>query len=175
MRAHTKMILGTLMILALVGLYPHASQAADVESIQIVDFGIYKTAFERWEAAPATGKGKIEIVSDRKLVAFTDKISATPGTEIGVRYVVNGKDVGKPVDVLVKVIQAGGGAPATDQWLRVRPVGSASFEGWKLDSASARTITIQLYHEGRKMAEKSFTLEGPQQAKHRATGLGFNG
>ena len=145
MRAHTKMILGTLIILAPVGFYPHISQAADVESIQIVDFGIYKTAFERWEAAP--------------------------GTEIGVRYVVNGRDQGKPVDVLVKVIQAGGGAPATEQWLRVRPIGSASFEGWKLDSASARTITIQLYHEGRKMAEKSFTLEGTHQAK----GLGFNG
>jgi hypothetical protein len=171
MKAHTKMILGTLMILALVGLYPHASQAADVESIQIVDFGIYKTAFERWEAAPGTGKGKIEIVSDRKLLCLTDRISAAPGTEIGVRYVVNGKNQGKPVDVLVKVIQTGGGAPASDQWLRVRPVGSASFEGWKLDSGSARTITIQLYHEGRKMAEKSFTLQGTHQVK----GLGFNG
>jgi hypothetical protein len=167
MRAHTKMILGTLMILALVGFYPHTCQAADVDSIQIVDFGIYKTAFERWEAAPATGKGKIEIVSDRKLLCLTDKISATPGTEIGVRYVVNGKQEGKPVDVLVKVIHSGG----TDQWLTVRPVGSASFEGWKLDSGSARTITIQLYHEGRKMAEKSFSLQGTQQAK----GLGFNG
>ena len=167
MRAHTKMILGTLMTLALVGLYPHTSQAADVQSIQIVDFGIYKTAFERWEAAPGTGKGKIEIVSERKLLCLTDKISATPGTEVGVRYVVNGKQEGKPVDVLVKVIHSGG----TEQWLRVRSVGSASFEGWKLDSASARTITIQLYHEGRKMAEKSFTLQGTHQAK----GLGFNG
>ena len=171
MRAHTKMILGTLMILALVGLYSHTSQAADVESIQIVDFGIYKTAFERWEAAPATGKGKIEIISDHTLLRFTDKISAAPGTEIGMRYVVNGKAEGKSVDVLVKVIQTGSGAPATNQWLRVRPVGSASFEGWKLDSGSARTITIQLYHEGRKMAEKSFTLQGTQQAK----GFGFNG
>lgn len=167
MRAHTKMILGTLIILALVGLYPHTSQAADVESIQIVDFGIYKTAFERWEAAPGTGKGKIEIVSDRTLIRLTDRISAAPGTEIGVRYVVNGKDQGKPVDVLVKVIHSGG----TEEWLRVRPVGGASFEGWKLDSGSARTITIQLYHEGGKMAEKSFTLQGTQQAK----GLGFNG
>ena len=167
MRAHTTMILGTLMILALLGLYPHTSQAADVESIQIVDFGIYKTAFERWETAPATGQGKIEIVSDRKLLSLTDKIAAAPGTEIGVRYLVNGKQEGKPVDVLVKVIHSGG----TDQWLRVRTVGSASFEGWKLDSASARTITIQLYHDGRKMAEKSFTLQGIQQAK----GLGFNG
>ncbi|MGE5310802.1 MAG: hypothetical protein ACM3MN_03595 [Nitrospirota bacterium] len=171
MRGHTKMILGTVIILALVGLYPHTSQAADVESIQIVDFGIYKTAFERWEAAPSTGKGKIKIVSDRKLLCLTDRIAAAPGTEIGVRYVVNGKDQGKPVDVLVKVIQAGGGAPATEQWLRVRQVGSASFEGWKLDSGSARTITIQLHHEGRKMAEKSFTLQGTHQAK----GLGFNG
>jgi hypothetical protein len=165
------MILGTLMILALISFYPHTSQAADVDSIQIVDFGIYQTSFERWEAAPGTGKGKIEIVSDRTLIRLTDRISAAPGTEIGVRYVVNGKNQGKPVDVLVKVIQTGGGAPASDQWLRVRPVGSASFEGWKLDSASARTITIQLYHEGRKMAEKSFTLQGTQQAK----GLGFNG
>jgi len=77
--------------------------------------------------------------------------------------------------VLVKVIQSGGGAPATDQWLRVRPVGSASFEGWKLDTSSPRSITIQLYHDGRIMAEKSFTLQGPQQVTHRAKGLGFNG
>jgi hypothetical protein len=168
------MILGTLMILALVGLYPHISQAADVESIQIVDFGIYQTAFERWETAPGTTKGKIEIVSERKLLRRTDTIPATPGTELGVRYVVNGKNEGKPVDVLVKVIQSGG-APATEQWLRVRPVGSASFEGWKLDASSPRTITIQLYHDGRKLAEKSFTLQGPQQVTHQAKGLGFNG
>jgi hypothetical protein len=167
------MILATLMILALLGLYPHICQAADVESIQIVDFGIYQTAFARWEAAPETTKGKIEIVSDRKLLSRTDKIPAAPGTEIGVRYVVNGRDEGKPVDVLVKVIQSGGGAPATEQWLRVRPVGSASFEGWKLDTSSPRTITIQLYHDGRKMAEKSFTLQG--QVTHQAKGPGFNG
>jgi hypothetical protein len=171
MRAHTKMILGTLMILALVGLYPRICQAADVESIQILDFGIYQTAFERWEAAPGTGQGKIEIVSERKLLCLTDKISAAPGTEIGMRYVVNGKIEGKPVDVLVKVIHSGGGAPATDEWLRVRSVGSAFFEGWKLDSASGRTVTIQLYHEGRKLAEKSFTLQGTRQAK----GFGFTG
>jgi hypothetical protein len=171
MRAHTKMILATLTILTLAGLSPHICRAADVESIQIVDFGIYKTAFERLEAAPATGKGTIEIVSGRTLLCLTDRIAAAPGTEIGVRYVVNGKREGKPVDVLVKVIQSGGGVAATDQWLRLRPVGSASFEGWKLDSGSARTITIQLYHEGRKMAEKSFNLQGTQQAK----GLGFTG
>jgi hypothetical protein len=171
MRAHTKMILGTLMILALVGLYPHTSLAADVESIQIVDFGIYKTGFERWEAAPATSKGKIEIVSDRTLVSLTDKIPATPGTEIGVRYLVNGRHEGKQVDVLVKVIHAGG----AEQWLRSRAVGSTAFEGWKLDTASAKNITIQLYHDGRKMAEKSFTLQGPQQAQYRTRGLGFNG
>ena len=170
MRAHTKMILGTLMILALVGLYPHASLAADVQSIQIVDFGIYKTGFERWEAAPATSEGKIEIVSDRTLLCLTDKIPAAPGTEIGLRYLVNGKGEGKQVDVLVKVIHAGG----AEQWLRSRAVGSASFEGWKLDTASGN-ITIQLYCEGRKMAEKSFTLEGPQQAKNRTNGLGSNG
>jgi hypothetical protein len=73
--------------------------------------------------------------------------------------------------VLVKVIHSGGGAPATDEWLRVRPTGSVFFEGWKIDSASGRTITIQLYHEGRKLAEKSFTLQGTRQAQ----GLGFTG
>ena len=175
MRAHTTMILGTLMILALLGLYPHTSLAADVDTIQIVDFGIYQTAFEGWETAPATSKGKIEIISDRTLVARTDTIPSTPGTEIGLRYVVNGKHAGKPVDVLVKVIHSEGGSPTTDQWLRTRPVGSSSFEGWKLDAASPRNITIQLYHDGRKMAEKSFTLQAPQQAKNRMAALGYTG
>lgn len=153
--------LGALMTISLVGLHPHISLAGDVESIQIVNFGLYKTTFEKWEAAPGTSDGKIEIISDRKLIEFTDRIPCTPGTELGVQYVVNGRHQGKPVDLLVKVIHSEKGRILSiDQWLRTRPVGSTSFEGWKFDASSQRApknMTIQLYHDGRKMAEKSFT------------------
>ena len=181
MRAHSKIAttLGALMTISLVGLHPHFSLAADVESIQIVNFGLYKTTFEKWEAAPGTSDGKIELISDRQLIELTDKIPCTPGTELGVQYVVNGRHLGKPVGVLVKVIHSGKGRIlSTDQWLRTRPVGSNSFEGWKFDAPSQRApknMTIQLYHDGRKMAEKSFTLYSPQQEKSRGTIPDFDG
>ena len=150
------------MTISLVGLHPHVSLAGDVESIQIVNFGLYKTTFEKWEAAPGTSDGKIEIISDRKLIAFTDKIPCTPGTELGVQYVVNGQHQGKPVDLLIKVIHSEKGRIlSADQWLRTRPLGSTCFEGWKFGASSQRApqnMTIQLYHDGHKMAEKSFTL-----------------
>jgi hypothetical protein len=49
----------------------------------------------------------------------------------------------------------------SEQWVAARQIGTPSFEGWKFDGESQIVpgkLTIQLFHEGTKLAEKSFTV-----------------
>jgi len=146
-------ILGFTMTLPMVGM------AAEVESIDILDYGLYKTGFNKWQAAPKTTRGKIEIVAARELIEMTDTIPAEAGTEFGIRYVVNGGKQGQKVKLLVKVLHSD--VDSSNQWVIARETGSPSFDGWKFDSDLALApgnLTIQLFHQGTKLAEKSFTI-----------------
>ena len=147
------------VILGFVVALPMVGVAAGVESVDILDYGLYKTGFDRWKAAPATTRGKIGVVEARELLELTETIPATAGTEFGIRYVIHGKKAGKKVRLLVKVLHAE--MHYSNQWTVARQVGTPSFDGWKFDSdlqIAPGNLTIQLFHQGTKLAEKSFTL-----------------
>lgn len=63
-----------------------------VQSIEITEYGIYKTDTESSTAAPGTASGKIEEVSNIKLLEATTTVPAKVGVEFGFRY----KIVGQP-------------------------------------------------------------------------------
>ena len=139
--------------------WPMASMATEVASIKIIDFGLYKTSFAGWQEAPDTQRGKIEIIGQRELVKRTKMIPGSDGTEFGIRYVVNGQEEGGQVDLLVRVSHSE--MQSSDEWVAARQIGTPSFEGWKFDNESQIVpgkLTIQLFHQGTKLAEKSFTV-----------------
>ena len=147
------------IILGFVVSLPKIGVAAEVESVDILDYGLYKTGFDRWKAAPETTRGKIGLVETRELLELTETIPATAGTEFGIRYVLNGKKDGKKVKLLVKVVHSD--LQSSDQWVVTRKIGSPSFDGWKFDSdlqIAPGRLTIQLFHQKTKLAEKSFTI-----------------
>jgi Domain of unknown function (DUF3859) len=161
MKATRKIRLVTvgLIIIGLALLCPFVSQASEVDNIEIIDFGLYKTTFATWQEAPNTQRGEIEVIGSRELIRRTKRIPGKGGTEFGIRYVVNGQEEGSQVDLLVRVLHSA--SQTSEEWTASRQIGSPSFDGWKLDAYSQITpekLTIQLFHHGVKLAEKSFTV-----------------
>jgi hypothetical protein len=159
MKAMVKRSITSLMVVLFALCWPMASMATEVASIKIIDFGLYKTSFAGWQEAPDTQRGKIEIIGQRELVKRTKMIPGSGGTEFGFRYVVNGQEEGGQVDLLVRVSHSE--MQSSDEWVAARQIGTPSFEGWKFDDGTQIVpgkLTIQLFHEGIKLAEKSFTV-----------------
>ena len=159
MKAMIKRLITGLMMISFVLGWPMASMATEVDSIKIIDFGLYKTTCAGWQEAVGTQRGQIQIVGQRELLKRTKMISGTNGTEFGIRYVVNGQEEGGEVDLLVRVSHSE--MQGSEEWVTARQIGTPSFEGWKFDNESQIVpgkLTIQLFHQGTKLAEKSFTV-----------------
>jgi len=162
MKAMVKRLITGLMMISFVLGWPMASMATEVDSIKIIDFGLYKTTFAGWQEAVGTQRGQIQIVGQRELVKRTKMIPGSIGTEFGIRYVVNGQEEGGEVDLLVRVSHSQ--IQSSEEWVSVGQIGTPSFEGWKFDGESQIApgkLTIQLFHQGTKLAEKSFTVYEP--------------
>ena len=161
MKAKSKIKLVTvgMIIIGLALLCPFVSQASEVDSVEIIDFGLYKTTFASWQEAPNTQRGEIQLIGSRELISRTKRIPSKGGTEFGIRYVVNGQEEGGQVDLLVRVVHSD--SQTSEEWTASRQIGSPSFDGWKLGADSEIVpgkLTIQLFHHGTKLAEKSFTV-----------------
>ena len=85
------------------------------------------------------------------------------GTQFGIRYVLNGDEEGKDVDILVKVVHTAEinkrELSHVNKWVTKKKIGGTGFDGWKFESESdlnRGNWTIQVYHEGMMLAEKSF-------------------
>jgi len=153
-----RLTIGLMIILFVIG-WPMISMATQVDSIKVIDFGLYKTTFAGWHAAPNTQRGKIQIIGQRELVKQTKMIPGSGDTEFGIRYVVNGREEGGQVDVLVRVYHSE--KQSTEEWVVARQIGTTSFDGWKFEEDSQIVpgeLTVQLFYEGTKLAEKSFTV-----------------
>jgi hypothetical protein len=70
----------------ILGLSLGAAHAQTVERIDITEYGIYTTDTAATTAAPGTATGKIDQVSNIKLVQSTTTIPARQGIEFGFRY-----------------------------------------------------------------------------------------
>ncbi len=151
-----------IIIVSLTLAWPVVAAAAEANSIDIVDYGLYKTTFDNWKTAPKTARGKIEIVGSKELIELTEHIPGSAGTEFGIRYVVNGRREGKTVNLLVRVSHAD--LKSSQEWTISRTIGTPSFDGWKFDTDSEivpGNLTIELFHKGTKLAEKNFTVYVP--------------
>jgi len=154
-----KLVIVGMIIFGLAVLCPIVSAASEVDSIEIIDYGLYKTTFAQWEQAPNTQRGEIQLIGSRELIRRTKRIPGKTGTEFGIRYVVKGQEEGGQVDLLVRILHSE--KESRDEWEISRQIGTPSFDGWKLGSDSEVVpgkLTIQLFHQGVKLAEKSFIV-----------------
>lgn len=154
-----KLVTAGIIIFALTVLCPFVSAASEVGGVDILDYGMYKTTFAQWRQAPNTQRGEIQLIGSRELIRRTKRIPGKSGTEFGICYMVKGKKEGGLVDLQVRVMHPG--KQTCQEWTATRQIGVPSFDGWKFDSSAhiiPGKLTIQLFHQGVKLAEKSFTV-----------------
>jgi hypothetical protein len=72
------------------------AHAQAIQSIEITEYGVYATEAANSSAAPGTATGKIDQVSNIKLVQSTTTIPARVGVEFGFRYKIIGQPAAAP-------------------------------------------------------------------------------
>ena len=98
MKVMAKRLTITIMIFSFALLWSATSMATEVKGIDIIDYGLYKTAFARWQDAPNTRRGEIEIVSAKELIKRTKIIPANIGDEYDLRFLLTGLGVNEILD-----------------------------------------------------------------------------
>lgn len=131
----------------------------ELTSIDITEYGMYKAEVVKSEASPKA-VGALQTLASATLIQQTEKVPAKPGIRFGFRYTINGFPKGEKVDIKFRVI-----SPAFDQEL-VFPnkiIGDNTYcdYGFGKTSGIPGEWRLQLFHNGKKLAEKTFNVYKP--------------
>lgn len=165
-----KPILLTAVVFSIFSLFSSAeARHVQVNNIEISDYGIYggrKVVKMKQPGAPTGSKNMVKTIF---LVNETTDIPATLGTRFGLRFVVNGSPPNEVVFITKVVILPKEGLKVPNKENRIykyerkmkTKIGLSEFTGYTFDN-EWETIpgkwTIQLWYDGKKMAEKLFTV-----------------
>jgi Domain of unknown function (DUF3859) len=72
------------------------AHAQAIQSIEITEYGVYTTETATSAAAPGTASGKLDQVTNIKLLQSTTSVPAHVGIEFGFRYKINGQPAAAP-------------------------------------------------------------------------------
>jgi hypothetical protein len=145
------------------------AQAPQIGRIDITAYGIYTANTQSQEAAPNTAAGTVSILSDIQHAATTQTVPAQQGVRFGFNYVVVGAPAGAIVPLhMVTVFPPPGLAnPATQQtksqseYDTSAAIGTPSYKGYQLTDlweVVPGVWTMQVWSQGRKLAEQKFTV-----------------
>lgn len=150
---------------------PPRSYGAEVSGITINDYGIFELTLTSARPAPQTSQGVAKDVKKAVLKKQTDRIPAVKGSEFGVLFSITGSPPQALVTITTRLLTPGLQAPSAqgvryvEEWENQHPIGTKNeYKGfgfehdWELVPG---VWTIQLFHRGRKLAEKSFTVYKP--------------
>lgn len=150
---------------------PFVVAAADIDGAEILRFGIYKADFISKEEAPGAAAGTKNIVQKVVLAEQTANIPARIGMRFGFEYVIKGSPVGDKIDLTYKYLHPGMTNPKTNQLFtsqeivsKNREIGKAASITYTLDyewEAVVGEWTLQVFYEGKKLAEKTFHIYKP--------------
>jgi len=145
------------------------AQEPKVTSVGVTEFGIYTAELVKAEKAPGTVAGTTNIVTHMRLVARTRTIPAKTHTAFGFRFNLVGTPDGAIAPLhAVTIFPSAMTDPAThvsktqsesDIGLTIGAVG---YHGYEMDDeweVLPGVWTFQIWSQGRKLAEQSFTVQ----------------
>ena len=159
-------------ILLLVAASSVSAQAPRIERIDIVDYGIYDSAFSKKIEDPSSAGGRRSTVVRIMIKERTSTIPARNGLQFGFRFMV----VGEPKNAAVKLKSItrfppqGIRNPNTrntsyqDEYTTSVKVGSADFRGYSFDNdweIVPGVWTFEFWDGDRKLVEQKFTVVKP--------------
>jgi hypothetical protein len=160
-----------LLSLMLLGI-PPAAGAAEVERADIIDKGIYEIVAGEATADPKAPTGTVTAVESEKLVQATDTVAGKVGVEFGFRYTIAGEPSGEPVKLDIVITypapglkNPGESAPTLEtRYSRDKTIGETLYCGYGFENdweVVPGKWTFAIWHDGRKLAEESFTVTAP--------------
>jgi len=164
------LILSLLAAASLAGCDRTTSQEPRLDSIEIVDFGLYETEIMDKYEHPGLPSGEYNTNGETKLLEQTDRIPARLGVHFGLRLRAVGNIDGAEMDVVCSDTYPGLPDPG-----RTTPMTEGEFsQVFRLNEISPSLFTFEhewemvpgewtfsFWHRGKQMAEKTFTVYQP--------------
>jgi hypothetical protein len=153
------------------GALPAQGQGPAVKA-EILSYGLFESKVAETQDRPETAAGKRDVVADFKLLKQTDIIVAKIGVEFGIEFRVSGVPATQK-DVMVAVVTRfpppgltnSKGERFAEEKTNVRVVpGRREYEGYTFEEKwelAAGEWVFEVYFEGRKLAERRFTVVLP--------------
>jgi Domain of unknown function (DUF3859) len=145
------------------------ARAQHIDRVEIIEWGIFQHDDDAVVAQPHSAVGTMTLVKNVRLLQTTTTIPALVGMKFGVRYRV----VGSPQGVNVRLRQvtrfpsqgltnpARGKTFSESEHYSNAVIGSTTYRGYDLDhdwEVEPGPWTMEIWHEGRKLAEKTFIV-----------------
>ena len=152
---------------------PVHAQTARVDRVDVVDYGIYQTEMTKQTSTPGVVAGTVRTLTNIKNSEVTRTIPAQPGVRFGFRYNVIGAPNGAQVSMTVvhRFPKQGLRRPGTaetvyrEEYVAAKTIGHEGYTDYGFDhdwELVPGAWTIELWYQGRKLAEQSFTVVKPQ-------------
>jgi hypothetical protein len=160
------------LLLTILGLtiYPFVVDAARVQEIDIIEYGIFEATTESKKSGYSLN-APTNILGNLKCIRKTSFIPAILGTRFGLRFLVKGTPKREKIEVLFKVQYPGLKHPGTGQTIhndeayRQIEMGESNYVGHTFDREWTMVPgkwSFQIFYRGRKLAEKNFTVYEPE-------------
>lgn len=148
-----------------------SAQTPQVTRVDVTEYGIYTADLVKAEPAPGSPAGTEKIVTHMRLATQTRTVPAAKGTSFGYRFVVAGSPAGVIAPLhMVTTFPASMTNPATHQSSTRSEsdigvsIGAIGYAGYSMDDdweVLPGVWTFQIWSQGRKLAEQSFTVQKP--------------
>ncbi len=148
------------------------AQTPRIDRIDVVEYGIYRTETTKRTETPGTAGGYVRTLTNIRNSEVTSTIPARPGVRFGFRYNVVGAPDGTqvPVTIVDKFPKQGLRKPGSaesfyrEEYVAQKTIGRESYTDYGFDhdwELVPGTWTIELWYQGRKLTEQSFTVIKP--------------
>ncbi|MBV1705144.1 MAG: DUF3859 domain-containing protein [Hyphomicrobiales bacterium] len=149
---------------------PPAALAANVDRIQVVEYGIYTAVAIGKVAAADTASGTFTTLGDVRHATTTTRVPLQLGERFGYRYRIFGAPAGAAVRLKYVTIfpapglvKPGAAPKRADSYVTSHAIGRVVYVGYTLDhpwELVPGVWTFQIWSGNRKLAERKFTLVG---------------
>jgi hypothetical protein len=145
------------------------ARAQQVERVEIVEWGLFRTDAEGKVAAPRGATGTMTLVSNVRLHQTTTTVPALVGMQFGLRFNIVGSPPGASINLRTVfrlptqgiTNPASGKTYSSTEFDMAASIGESTYRGYSFDhdwEVEAGPWTMEIWHDGRKLAEKTFMV-----------------
>jgi hypothetical protein len=161
-------LLASSLLLLVLPAAPDA-RAQQVDRVEIVEWGIFQHEQMGVTPAPLAATGKTNLVTNVRIQQVTTTIPALVGMKFGFRFTVVGSPAGALVNLkcITRFPSQGIANPhtgkrfSTSEFHSTAITGVTTYRGYGFDydwEVEPGPWTLEIWHEGRKLAEKTFMV-----------------